>query len=273
MSDDEDLSYRRCSVLGIPIAAIDYETAVSEIIYAAEQRRPFAVSALAVHGVMTGVQDLEQKYRLRNFDMLCPDGQPVRWALNILHGCALSDRVYGPELMLRICALAAKRGLPIFLFGSTKETLADLSANLQRRVPGLIIAGAHPSRFRRATLEEVEADAQVIRNSGARIVFVGLGCPRQETWVYEMRRRLNMPLVAVGAAFTFHAGALPIAPPLLQRFGLEWLFRLASEPRRLWRRYLLLNPTYLVCMARQWLSRGRWEGRDPKPPSAEQRFG
>jgi N-acetylglucosaminyldiphosphoundecaprenol N-acetyl-beta-D-mannosaminyltransferase len=135
------------------------------------------------------------------------------------------------------------------------------------------IAGTQPSRFRRLSPQEADAVAETIRASGARMVFVGLGCPRQEVWAYEYRQRLNMPIVAVGAAFPFHAGDLPQAPPILQRYGLEWLYRLLHEPRRLWKRYLVLNPIFCTLVASQFLRLRNWAASREVCPQEEVRFG
>jgi len=240
-------------ILGVMVDVIDYEAAVDQIVAAAVQGRGFAVSALAVHGVMTGVLDAEQRYRLNSFDLLVPDGQPVRWALNLLHSARLKDRVYGPALMLAICQRCARDRIPIYLYGSSTAVITRLRERLSQRFPGLDIAGAQPSRFRRITAEEKSGIIAEIRGSGARVVFVGLGCPRQEVWAYEFRDVLAMPVIAVGAAFDFHAGTVPQAPERLQSAGLEWLYRLAREPNRLWRRYILLNPLYIAMIAAQGL--------------------
>jgi N-acetylglucosaminyldiphosphoundecaprenol N-acetyl-beta-D-mannosaminyltransferase len=234
----------RRSVLGVYVDAVDYEIAVSRIISAAEEGRSLSVAALAVHGIMTGALDPVHRYRLNRFDVTVPDGQPVRWALNWLHRTGLPDRVYGPTLMLKVCEMAASRGLPVFLYGSRPAVLSQLHCNLARRCPGVSIAGVCPSKFRSLSAEEKSEVVRVIRNSGARLTLVALGCPRQEVWAYEYAPLLGMPVVAVGAAFDFHAGSLPQAPECLQRNGLEWLFRLWQEPRRLWRRYAYLNPAY-----------------------------
>ena len=238
-------------VLGVRVDAVDYEAAVDFVIQAARERRPAAISALAVHGVMTGVLDAHHLYRLNHFDLIVPDGQPVRWALRSLYGLALPDRVYGPDLMLKVCERAAREGLPIFLYGSTAEVLAEAGDNLLRRYPTLKIAGTESSKFRRLSEPESKELSERIRATGASVVFAALGCPRQEVWAYEFRERLQMPVLAVGAAFPFIAGRLKQAPPQMQRLGLEWLFRLWTEPRRLWRRYLLLNPAYLSLLALQ----------------------
>ena len=255
------------NLLGVLLNAVDYEAAVDQIIAAARDRRGFAVTALAVHGVMCGALDPEQRYRLNAFDLRVPDGQPVRWGLNLLQGTRLADRVYGPTLMLRICERAAKEGLPIFLYGSRMEVLEPLRERLCRRFPGLQVAGLQPSRFRRVDAAEQREIARSIVDSGARITFVGLGCPRQEVWAYENRPLIPMPLIAVGAAFDFHAGGVRQAPPALQRAGLEWLFRLTLEPRRLWRRYLLLNPYYLLLLGLQATGLRRIAATDCSPPA------
>lgn len=254
------------NVLGILVDAVDYGTAVSRIIEAAEEGRPFAATALAVHGVMTGVHDREHRFRLNNLDLVTPDGQPVRWALNILHRKGLKDRVYGPTLTLRLCRVAAEKNLPIFLYGSSQEVLAALATNLSRSFPGLVVAGAEASKFRRTTRAEKLEIAARIRASGAKITFVGLGCPRQEVFAFEYRESLGMPLIAVGAAYDYHSGSLRQPPMWIQRSGLQWLFRLLQEPQRLWRRYLLLNPAYvgLVTLQAVRLWRPNPVGAPPK---------
>ena len=260
------------SVLGVLVNAIDYEGAVSRIVTAARNRAPLSVTALAVHGVMTGVQDKTHMYRLNRLDLVLPDGQPVRWALNIMHHTQLPDRVYGPTLMRKVCERAAAEQLPIFLYGSTQDVLNRLTENLCRQHPGLQIAGASPSRFRQVSAEEQDAINTQIRESGARIAFVGIGCPRQEVWAYENTASIEMPVLAVGAAFAFHAGALSQAPTWMQRYGLEWLFRLVIEPRRLWRRYVILNPIYAAMTVLQWAGR-KPATHDLPAPGSPMRFG
>ncbi len=225
---------------------MDYAAAVESIMSAARDRTALAITALAVHGVMTGFLDPVHRRRLNGIDLVLPDGQPVRWALRWIHGVRLPDRVYGPDLTLRLLEVAAGEGLAVFFYGSTAEALQALVAKLQQKVPRLRIAGIEPSKFRRLTASEKQMVVDRIRSSGAQLVFVGLGCPRQEIWVYEYRNLLSMPLLAVGAAFSFHSGTLQQAPRWMQDAGLEWFYRLLREPRRLWRRYLLLNPMYLT---------------------------
>lgn len=259
----------RGNVLGVEVDAVDLEAATERILDAARRGRPLGATALAVHGVMTGVLDAEQRWRLNHLDLAVPDGQPVRWALNLLAGKRLAERVYGPDLMLAVCGRAAAEELPIYFYGSRPEVLADLEARLVARFPGLRVAGREPSRFRREPPAVQREIAERIRASGAAVTFVGLGCPRQEVWVYEHRELIPMPLVAVGAAFDFHAGRMPQAPPALQRAGLEWLYRLGREPARLWRRYLLLNPLYLALVALQASRLRRFDPGSARPPRRE----
>lgn len=260
------------NVIGVLIDAIDYEASVEFIFNAARERRGVAISALAVHGVMTGVLNPEHKFRLNHFDLLVPDGQPVRWALNWRYGAELPDRVYGPNLTLRVCERAAVDGLPIYLYGSTPEILAGLKASLDRRFYGIRIAGSEPSKFRKLTADEKHQLAQRIVHSGAAITLVGLGCPRQEIFAFELREALSMPILAVGAAFPFIAGEVPQAPRWMQDRGLEWLYRFSTEPTRLWRRYIYLNPAYVCLFALQMLRLHRFS-TSGQEPNTELRYG
>lgn len=250
-------------ILGVNIHAVDYEYAVESIVSAAREGRPCAVSATAVHGVMEGAKDPIHSRRLNGLDLVVPDGQPVRWALRWLHGKSLADRVYGPNLTLFTAKALAEKGLPLYLYGSTLQVLEKFAVNLRAKFPGLKIAGMEPSKFRRLDAEERKGLVERIKASGAKAVFVGLGCPRQEVWAFEYREALGMPLLAVGAAYDFHAGTLPQAPKALQDKGLEWLFRLIQEPKRLWRRYLILNPLYLWGVALQKLGLKVEKARSP----------
>ena len=232
-----------------------------------------AVTALAVHGVMTGVSDPEHQFRLNRFDLVCPDGQPVRWALNWVHKCGLSDRVYGPNLTLELCRAAAEQNVSVFLFGATEEMLDQFAERLCEKFEGLQIAGKRASKFRTLSGEERDQLADQINASGAGICFVGLGCPRQEVFAYEMRHRVNMPLIAVGAAFAFHAGMLEQAPAWMQKRGLEWLFRLTREPGRLWKRYLTTNPAFLTRLMLQKLGIKRGDVNGGVEPTEDVQFG
>jgi N-acetylglucosaminyldiphosphoundecaprenol N-acetyl-beta-D-mannosaminyltransferase len=261
------------NVLGVYVDAVDYDAAVERVIAAAKASQSLAATALAVHGIMTGALDPVQCYRLNQMDLVTPDGQPVRWALAWLYRTRLPDRVYGPTLMLRICERASQERLPIFLFGSQPGVISALQKNLQTRFPQLNIAGIEPSRFRRISEEEKQETIHKIQFSGARLMFVGLGCPRQEVWIFENRQYLSMPLIGVGAAFDFHAGKQPQAPPYLQSRGLEWLYRLWNDPKRLWKRYILLNPLYLCYLFLQKTAVRRFDPQEVELPTDYLYFG
>ncbi|MDQ2746033.1 MAG: WecB/TagA/CpsF family glycosyltransferase [Acidobacteriota bacterium] len=267
------LDYGKQNVLGVGINAVDYEAALEKIISAAKEKRAFGVSALAVHGIMTGAMDAVHRHRLNELELVVPDGQPVRWAMKWLYGIDLPDRVYGPNLTLKTCERAAAENLSIYLYGSQTEVLEKFEANLKKQFPALKIAGKQPSRFRQVTAQEQKEIAEEIRASGASLVMVGLGCPRQETWVYENRQLLPIPLLAVGAAFDFHAGTLPQAPEWMQQRGLEWLFRFAQEPRRLFKRYVYLNPLYLAMLFLQMTKLRKKSLDENIVPQNQLRFG
>jgi N-acetylglucosaminyldiphosphoundecaprenol N-acetyl-beta-D-mannosaminyltransferase len=261
------------NLLGVAISAVDYDYAVDRIMTDAKAGRRCATTALAVHGVMTGALNREHRYRLNSFDLVTPDGQPVRWALNRLYGTKLLDRVYGPKMTLLVCKRAAQERVPIYLYGSRPEILEKLQRQLRNICPGLQIAGVQPSKFRLLSIQEQTSVAECIRDSGARILFVGLGCPRQEVFTYEMSHYLNMPVLAVGAAFDYHSGLLKEPPEFLQLVGLQWVFRLAQEPGRLWRRYLITNSQFVALLCAQWLRLWRPKLSDVDRPVVNVRYG
>jgi N-acetylglucosaminyldiphosphoundecaprenol N-acetyl-beta-D-mannosaminyltransferase len=217
-----------------------------------------SLSAAAVHLVIAAQEDPQVRAATLATTLVVPDGQPLVWALRAL-GHRDATRVYGPELMARHCAHAAASGTPVFLYGGRSEAaLIELTVRLRTRFPGLLIAGAHSPPFRELTAAEDDRVAREIDASGAQVVWVGIGQPRQEQWMARMRPRLAAPmLIAVGAAFDFHAGLVPQAPPWMGRHGLEWIYRLAREPRRLWRRYSHDNPRFVVGFARQYAQHRR----------------
>jgi len=243
---------KKVDLFGINYAVVDNSSAVSQIVNWVTQieqqpkvHQGFGVTALAVHGLIEGYRNEELKQQINSIDLIVPDGQPVRWAMNWFYKTQLNDRVYGPTLMLDVLREAAGRKIPVFFYGSQQQTLNKLAKNLQEKFPQLQIAGMQPDRFRESTDEEKELDRQKIITSGARLVFVGRGCPRQERWVAENKDFLPAVLLAVGAAFDFHAGTVKQAPAWIQKRGLEWLYRLVQEPKRLWKRYLTTNSYFL----------------------------
>src|SRR5712692_5496296 len=212
------------NVLGILIDTVDYEGAVEFVITAAREGRGASVSALAVHGLMTGVLDPEQKYRLNHFSLVVPDGQPVRWALHYLYGTRLPDRVYGPELTCNICERASREGLPVFFYGSTPRVLQALERQVRRRWPNLTIAGLEPSRFGRLSETEQRQVVDRIRSSGTRILFVGLGCPRQEVFSYELQESVSMPVLASAQPSLFSLGNSRRRPAVCRTMGWSGYF-------------------------------------------------
>lgn len=241
----------KCNVLGVLVDAVDREAATERVIQAARSGEPYQVTALAVHGVMTGSRSMSHRSRLNRFDLAVPDGQPVRWALNLRHHARLRSPVRGTDLTIAVLEAAEREALPVFFYGSRRETLERAIRRVEKLFPRLRVAGTMPSAFRAIDEDGQAIVADEIRGSGARIVFVGLGCPRQETFVSLMSQRVGVPMLAVGAAFDYLAGTLPEPPRLARRWGLEWVWRLVLEPRRLWRRYVLLNPAFLVLLALQ----------------------
>ena len=259
----------KVDLFGVAVSPTTYDEAVAVILRAARRRIPGVVACHAVHALVTAAGDPVMRKRVNGFDMVTPDGQPVRWALNLLHDTTLKDRVYGPELMLRLCREAARAGISIYLYGGSPEVVERLRVNLLQKCPALEIAGYESPPYRSLTEAEDRAAVERINASGAGLVFVGLGCPKQDVFAYEHRETVRGVQLCVGAAFDFHSGAKPSAPAWMQRRGLEWLYRLIREPRRLWRRYLVTNTVFLLrlglalCRARR-LRRQRQRRRAPR---------
>jgi len=245
------------SLFGIGITPCSYESATGAIMAAARERRSFAVAALATHGLMEAVHDPEFAQVVNNIDLVTPDGQPIRWAMNRLLDAELDERVYGPTLAEWVCAASEKDGIGVYLFGSTQRTCDLLEQSLIEQFPDLKVVGVQPDRFREATPAEDAEDVERIKASGAGVVLVGRGCPRQERWVEAHRGVIPASMLGVGAAFDYIAGTLATPPAWMQDLGLEWLHRLRHEPRRLWRRYLAANTTFLLRYAREDLKTRR----------------
>jgi len=239
-------------VLGVPLALTDYDRTLRWINAASARSERGYVCLCNVHTVMASGEDPELREALLSSSINLPDGQPLVWAINSL-GHSLAGRVYGPELMSRACAHAAATGHRFYLYGGRNQgALVQLALNLRQRYPGVKIVGGYSPPHRPLTEEEQDAVVDEINRSRADVVWVGIGVPKQEKWMAQMRPQLQAPvLVGVGAAFDFHAGLVPQAPSWIQEAGLEWAFRLAHEPRRLWRRYMRYNPRFVAAFARQ----------------------
>ena len=241
----------RYNVLGVNVSATDYNGALDAIFSAASQKQSAVVSLHPVHAIIESGNDPELMAKVNRFQIVAPDGQPVRWALNRLHGLNLDDRVYGPELTLRICERAAKENVPVYFYGASESTVAALCEKLTDRFDGLNIVGSESPPFRPLTATEDAAMISRINESGAAIVFIGLGCPKQDHFAADHADSIQAVQVCVGAAFDFHAGNKKMAPAWMQKRGLEWLFRLVQEPGRLWKRYLVTNTTFVYRYAKQ----------------------
>ena len=260
----------RVNVIGSVVTPTTYEEAVEVICAAGLRNESAVVSCHAVHAVVTAACDPALREKVRTFEMVTPDGQPVRWALNLLHKAGLKERVYGPELTLRLCRRAEELELPIYLYGAAESTLEKLIANLKTMFPNLVIAGSESPPFRQLTEEEDAAVVERINRSGAGIVFIGLGCPKQDHFAHDHRDRIKAVQVCVGAAFDFHAGTLAQAPAWMQRRGLEWFYRLYKEPRRLFRRYLTTNSIFLWKLGLDWVRPRKLAPQEPVSHSASQ---
>jgi N-acetylglucosaminyldiphosphoundecaprenol N-acetyl-beta-D-mannosaminyltransferase len=242
------------SLLGVNVSFVTYESAAEFVFSAIASDVSLILTNLAVHGLILASRNPAIKEKINRFDSVAPDGHPVRWAINLLYGAGLTDRVYGPAFMEILCAMASERGIGIFLFGSYQHVVDNLRGNLIRRFPKLQVLGAEPHPFRPLSPEEDDLLVQRINESGAGLVFLGLGCPLQEEFAFDHRQKIKAVQVCVGAAFDFHSGNKKMAPEWMQRRGLEWFYRLSQEPRRLWRRYLYTNSVFVYLIAKQWIA-------------------
>ncbi|CAN5451851.1 WecB/TagA/CpsF family glycosyltransferase [soil metagenome] len=241
-------------VFGVHISATTYISAADAMLNAARRRKGGLVTALAVHGVVESSTDEKLGNVVNQYDMVTPDGQPVRIALNVLHNSRLASRVAGPDLMLLLCERCEATGMPIYLYGSTEFVVETLRDRLVSRFPYLKVAGCEPSLFRPITPAESQELADRINASGAGIVFIGLGCPLQEKFAFQHRSLIQPVQFCVGAAFDFHAGLKRRAPQWMRDFWLEWFFRMMQEPGRLWKRYLVTNTLFIVKFVQQWMT-------------------
>ena len=242
----------RRSVVGMRVDAVSYGSAARRIVQWASRGESRYVCVASVNNAVQAGDDPDFRRVMNESDLVTPDGMPLVWALRLL-GIPEATRVYGPELTPLVCELARDQDIPVALYGGTEESLEALTASLSARLPGLRVVYRWAPPFRALTAEEDSRVCDDIRRSGARILFVGLGAPKQERWMAEHRGQIQAVMVGVGAAFDFLGGRKRQAPKWMRDAGLEWLYRLAREPRRLWRRYLLGNPRFVMQLAAQLL--------------------
>jgi N-acetylglucosaminyldiphosphoundecaprenol N-acetyl-beta-D-mannosaminyltransferase len=241
-------------ILDIRVDATSYEDATGRILNWARRGESRYVCVAVVHTVMESHDSPEFRRMVNAADLVTPDGMPLVWGLR-MQGCPGASRVYGPDLTLHVLREAAGEGIAVGFYGSSDEILPQLLARMKELFPGLRVTYSYCPPFRALTPEEDSRVIEEIARSEARILFVGLGCPKQERWMAEHHGRIRAAMIGVGAAFDFLAGAKPQAPRWMQDRGLEWLFRLMTEPRRLWRRYLLNNPRFVALFLGQLLRR------------------
>lgn len=244
------------SLLGTRIDPLSWEQALSRIVRWAKAGQSRIVCLCNVHVVISAREDPALRQALQQADMATPDGAPLAWLMRKT-GWPEQQRISGPDLMWQVLGEAQRLQLPVFFLGSTEPTLASLIQTIQQAFPALIIAGTLSPPFREQTAAEDEQVVNQINLSGARLVFVGLGCPKQEIWMAVHRGRIQSVMLGVGAAFDYHAGVLPRAPFNWQHLGLEWLYRLWCEPSRLMRRYLITNSLFLFALPGELWKRSR----------------
>lgn len=251
------------NILGVGVSAVNLGLALDIIEGWIAQGEKHYVCVRDVHGVVESQRDERLRQIHNAAGLVTPDGMPLVW-ISKLKGYKQVDRVYGPDLMLGLCRRSLTRGYRHFFYGGAGGVPERLASRLQRRFPGLDVAGTHSPPFRALTEEEDEAIVQRINASQADVVWVGLSTPKQEMWMADHRDRLEASvLLGVGAAFDFHAGLKRQAPRWIQRSGFEWLFRLLTEPRRLWRRYFVNNPLFLWLILLQGLGIRKYSLEEP----------
>jgi len=232
-------------ILGVKISAIDIDDACSLVERGVLKRQKRYICVCPVSTIMECKKNEKVLRSVNSADLATPDGMTVVW-LGRMHGYKNIRRVYGPELMEEVCAISAKSGYKNYLYGSTQEVLGKLKERLVKEYPGLIISGMFSPPFRQLSNDEDNKIVEEINNNAPDIVWVGLGSPKQDLWMYEHRDRINAPvMIGVGAAFDFLAGTKPQAPRWIRDNGFEWLFRLVTEPKRLWCRYLVDCPLFV----------------------------
>ncbi len=253
----------RANVLGVGISAINLDSAAAAVVSALEQKAKGIVCVTGVHGVSEAQSDPSFRRILNRAFLNTPDGMPMVWVGRV-QGFADMRRVYGPDLMLKICELSPSRGISHFLYGGGPGVAEQLKTNLERRFPGLRVVGTYCPPFRPLSPQEENELARQVAAARPDIFWVGLSTPKQEKFMAEHADKLEATLFfGVGAAFDFHAGRVRQAPRWMQRSGLEWLFRLACEPRRLWKRYLKNNPLFIARLFCQFTGLRRYSLDQP----------
>ena len=250
----EQTESRTAKIVGMRVNALTYERAVERFTAWARSGESRYVCVATVHMVMEGYDNRDFQEIVNNADAVTSDGMPLVWGLRLL-GHRDATRVYGPDLTIALCETAAREGIPVGFYGSSEQVLDDMIMELQRRFPTLPVVYRQSPPFRPLSEAESAREIEEIAASGARMLFVGLGCPKQERWMAAHRGQLDTVMLGVGAAFDFIAGSKRHAPNWMKATGTEWVFRLVTEPRRLWRRYVYHNPRFVLLFAREFIGR------------------
>jgi N-acetylglucosaminyldiphosphoundecaprenol N-acetyl-beta-D-mannosaminyltransferase len=241
-------------VIGQRLDATSYEDATARVLCWAKRGESRYVCVTNVHVVMEGWDSAEYRKIINDGDLITPDGMPLVWSLRAL-GVKHATRVYGPDLTLHVCQAAARQGVKIGLYGGTEDSLKDFVDFLKQRFPEVDVVCSISPPFRPLTKEEDERYTRQIQESGAQVLFVGIGCPKQERWMAAHKGILQLPMLGIGAAFDFYSGRVKQSPSWMQKLGLEWFFRLLTDPKRLWYRYAWHNPRFVVLFIWQYLKR------------------
>lgn len=246
------MDMRKVDIFGVNYAVTNYSEATDIILKQAQKEISFSVFALPVYGVVAAKDDTEFSSAIDSADLIVPDGQPIKWAMNYFYKASLSDRVYGPTLTHYVLLAASKKRMKVFLYGGATETvLCDFKTYINKTYPDVIICG----EYREKNIGDDTISIDVLRNTKPHMILVGLGCPVQEKWINKHKEEFNAVMIGVGAAFSFYAGHIEMAPKVMQRYGLEWLYRLYKEPKRLWKRYLFTNTFFIVLVLKECFKR------------------
>lgn len=249
------LEHKRFDLLGVRVSAVDLPNACGIIEDFISDKKKAYVCVAPVSTIVSCQEDENYRRVVNGADMVTPDGMPVVWCAK-LAGHGEVRRTYGPDLMLMVCERGVEKGYKHFFYGATPEVLRKLEARLADRSPGINVVGRYAPPFRELSAQEEQEIVDKIDQLGPDIVWIGLGSPKQDFWMKQIRGKLNAPvLIGVGAAFDFLSGAKPQAPRWMQNVGLEWFFRLCNEPKRLWKRYLIGNTKFLYFLLRQKIDR------------------
>jgi len=254
MLPDPSLSIVTTHILGVRVDATSYAQATGLVRTWAEAGESRTVCIANVHMLMTAYDDAAFRSVLQAADLVTPDGMPLVWTLRLM-GYKDQGRVYGPTLTVKLLPRLAEAGIPVGFMGSSPDVIDKLQSRIKREYPRIKLGFTCSPPFRAMTSQEDKAIVEAINQSGIRVLFVGLGCPKQELWMHAHRGKVNAVMLGVGAAFDYLAGIKPQAPLWIQRIGMEWFYRLISEPRRLWKRYLVYNPRFMVAVIWELLNR------------------